>query len=107
MKTALYSVSAHRPGSPRQAERGTAVVVVLVYLAIVFACVASNARTLHSLGRELRLIERRQVHRLSAPPPQRHDKARDKARSSYGVSGHRQDSAMAGQPGQLGDCPAH
>jgi hypothetical protein len=78
MKTALYSVPTHRPGSPRHAERGTAVVVVLLYLAIVFAYVAANARTLHSLGRELRLIERRQVHRLSAPPPQGHARASDK-----------------------------
>ena len=50
----------------RSRERGSAVIVVLVCLALVFAYLAGNARTLHYLGRELKLIERQQTQRLAA-----------------------------------------
>ncbi len=70
MKMPLHSVPIHRPAASRRGQRGTAVMVVLFCLAIVFAYLAINARTLHYLGRELRLIERQQTRRLAAPPPQ-------------------------------------
>ncbi len=74
MKIPLHSVPIHCPGSSRRRERGTALVVVLLYLAIVFVYIVSNARTLHCLGRELRLIEHRQIRRLAAPPAQGRDR---------------------------------
>jgi hypothetical protein len=75
MKIPLCSAQSHRPGSWRRRERGTAVVVVLLFLAIVFGYIASNAHTLHWLGRELRFIERQQIRRHAAPPPQGQDRA--------------------------------
>ncbi len=48
---------------PRR-QSGSAVIVVLALLAIMLVYVASNLRTLYSLGCELRLLERQQVHRL-------------------------------------------
>jgi len=48
----------------RRREDASAVIVVIAILAIVFVYVAGNLRTLHFLGRELRLLERQQIHRL-------------------------------------------
>ena len=52
---------AHRP---RRGERGSAVIVVIALLAIVLLYLGANVRTLNSLGRELKLIERQQTRRL-------------------------------------------
>ena len=59
---------------PRR-QSGSAVIVVLALLAIMLIYVASNLRTLYSLGCELKLLERQQVQRLqktgqatNAPP---------------------------------------
>ena len=75
MKIPLYSVPIHRLGSSRRRERGTAVLVVLLCLAFVFVYIASNALTLHCLGRQLRLVERHQIRRLAPPLPQGQDTA--------------------------------
>lgn len=77
MKTAIRSYPEANPpngraGLPppgrasRPRERGSAVIVVLVLLAIVLVYINGNLRTLHYLGRELRLIERQQTRRLEA-----------------------------------------
>ena len=59
----------------RRRQSGSAVIVVMALLAIILVYVAGNLRTLHNLGRELRLIERQQIRRLqkaatstNAPP---------------------------------------
>ena len=59
----------------RRRQSGSAVIVVMALVAIILVYVAGNLRTLHNLGRELRLIERQQVRRLqratqptNAPP---------------------------------------
>jgi hypothetical protein len=49
---------------PRPRPAGSAVIVVLALLAIMLVYVAGNLRTLNSLGRELRLLELQQTHRL-------------------------------------------
>ena len=54
--------ASRRPG--RQA--GSAVIVVLALLTIIMIYVAGNLRTLTSLDRELKLLERQQIHRLQA-----------------------------------------
>jgi hypothetical protein len=48
----------------RRRHSGSAVIVVMALVAIILVYVAGNLRTLHNLGRELRLIERQQVRRL-------------------------------------------
>jgi hypothetical protein len=45
-------------------DSGMAVIVVLALLAILLAYVSFNARTLDSLSRDLRIVEKRQIHRL-------------------------------------------
>ncbi|MGA2866335.1 MAG: hypothetical protein ABSF95_17820 [Verrucomicrobiota bacterium] len=55
---------ASRPSGRR--ERGSAVIVVLALLAIVFIYIGYNVRTLHYLARELKLVERQQTRRLQA-----------------------------------------
>jgi hypothetical protein len=45
-------------------EQGSAALVVIAIVAIVLLYVASNLRTLDHLNREIKLVERRQIHRL-------------------------------------------
>ena len=59
----------------RRRQAGSAVIIVMALLAIMLVYVAGNLRTLYHLGRELRLLERQQIHRLqtatratNAPP---------------------------------------
>ena len=52
----------------RQQEQGSAVIVVLGLVFLTLAYVAFNHRTLQSLDREVKLIEKRQVQRLQPPP---------------------------------------
>ena len=61
-----------------EGERGSAVAVLLVMLAIMLILVAANGKTLLHLQKELRFIERQQTQRLNAaqtnaivviPPP--------------------------------------
>jgi predicted metalloprotease len=54
----------HSAHGPRRGERGSAVIVVIALLAIVLLYLGANVRTLNSLGRELKLIERQQTRRL-------------------------------------------
>src|SRR5215471_7877544 len=45
-------------------QQGSAVIVVMVLLAILLIYIASNLRVLHNLDRDLNLVERREVRRL-------------------------------------------
>ena len=58
---ALRSARLHRRG-----EDGMAVVVVIALLAILLIYVTGNARTLHLLGRDVKLVEQQQLRRLAA-----------------------------------------
>src|SRR5438045_3690704 len=49
--------------SSRSAERGSAVLVILVMLSIMVTFAIANSRTTHHLQRELQLIEKRQLKR--------------------------------------------
>lgn len=62
----LSSFHASRP--PRR-QSGSAVIVVMALLAIILIYVAGNLRTLTNLGRELKLLERQQIHRLQNVTP--------------------------------------
>jgi len=53
------------PGDGRH-EEGLAVITVMTVLAIVLICLAGNIRMLYSLERELKLLEKQQIHRLQA-----------------------------------------
>ena len=48
--------------------QGMAIIAVLVLVAIVFIYLGANLRTLHVLGRDLKLIERQQIQRLAGKP---------------------------------------
>jgi len=54
--------------SHRSRQTGSAVIVVLALLALMLIYIAANSRTLFSLGRELKLLERQQIHRLETTP---------------------------------------
>jgi len=45
-------------------QSGTAVIVVLIIIAILMIYVAGNVRTLNHLGRELKLLDQKQRQRL-------------------------------------------
>lgn len=47
-------------------NHGSAVVVMIVLLGLMLIFVFANVKTLHFLNRELKLIEKRQLQRLSA-----------------------------------------
>ena len=57
---------ASRSTPPRPRESGMAVIVVMALVALVLIYLAGNTRTLYSLGRELKLIDRLQTRRLQA-----------------------------------------
>jgi hypothetical protein len=52
--------------SRQNREDGMAVIAVIAIMAIVLIYLAGNLSTLHQLGRDLRLIERRQIRRLES-----------------------------------------
>jgi len=56
----------HYASRPRRRQSGSAVIVVMALLTIIMVYVASNLRTINSLGRELKLLERQQIRRLQA-----------------------------------------
>jgi hypothetical protein len=58
-----FHVSRH----PRR-QSGSAVIVVMALLAIILIYVVGNLKTLANLGRELRLLERKQIRRLQKVP---------------------------------------
>jgi len=49
-----------------RSDDGSAVVVMIVLLGLMLIFVLANLKTLHFMDRELKLIEKRQVQRLSA-----------------------------------------
>jgi hypothetical protein len=55
----------HVSPSPRH-QSGSAVIVVIALLALILVYVAGNLRTINSLGRELKLLERQQTRRLQS-----------------------------------------
>ena len=52
----------------KRKEAGSAVLVVIALIAIIFIYIAANLSALHNLHRELRLIEKRQIQRLQTRP---------------------------------------
>jgi hypothetical protein len=64
MKTSLHSRFEILPRARN--ESGLAVILVMALLAIVLIYIAGNLGTLHHLGRELRLLEQKQVRRLDS-----------------------------------------
>ncbi len=50
--------------APRRRREGTAMIVVLALLSIILVYMADNLKTLNHLGRELKLLEQRQLRRL-------------------------------------------
>ncbi len=50
-------------------QSGSAVIVIMALLAILLLYMAYNIQTLTNLGRELRLLERQQTHRLQTAAP--------------------------------------
>lgn len=50
-------------------ERGTAVLIILVFLACMAAILAFNASTLHVLKEELKLIDQRQQRKFEPTTP--------------------------------------
>lgn len=50
-------------------QHGSAVIVVLALLAILFAYLGFNAVTLQHLSREVKALDRRQIRRLEAHSP--------------------------------------
>jgi hypothetical protein len=65
----------HAPRTTQHATRntrrqsGSAVIVIMALLAILLLYMAYNLKTLANLGRELRLLERQQTHRLQTVAP--------------------------------------
>lgn len=53
-------------GSQR-GERGSATILVLALVAIMMVFLTSNQRVLHSLKREVRLVEQQQLKKFQAP----------------------------------------
>jgi hypothetical protein len=51
-----------------QNQSGVAVIVMVVLIAVVLIYLAVTARTLHWLGRELRLIEKQQIRQATNAP---------------------------------------
>ena len=56
----------HSASRPPRRQSGSAVIVVFALLALILVYVAGNLRTINSLGRELKLLERQQIRRLQA-----------------------------------------
>lgn len=50
----------------RRSQQGLATIIMLVMLALVTVYVAANVRALRGLDRDLKLIEQKQIHRLTA-----------------------------------------
>ena len=63
------NLSPFHASRPPRRQSGSAVIVVMALLAIILIYVAGNLRTLTNLGRELKLLERQQIHRLQNVAP--------------------------------------
>jgi hypothetical protein len=68
MKLLFFHTSriTHRVSRPPRRQSGSAVIVVIALLALILVYVAGNLRTINSLGRELKLLERQQTRRLQS-----------------------------------------
>ncbi len=55
--------------APAYRQQGMAVIVVMALVSIILIYLASNIRTLYSLGRELKLVERQHIRRLQTFGP--------------------------------------
>lgn len=55
-----------RAPSSQRRQSGVAIVVILAMLSIMLVYVTANLRSLHHLGRELKLLEQRQIQRLNS-----------------------------------------
>jgi hypothetical protein len=55
--------------SQKRQHRGMAVIVVLALVSILLIYITANIRTLNQLGRDLKLIEQKQLHRWQTPQP--------------------------------------
>jgi hypothetical protein len=64
----LRSPRRQQPPRPTH-QSGMAVLVVLVIIAILMIYVAGNIRTLNNVGKELKLIDQKQIHRLQRQKP--------------------------------------
>jgi len=66
-----YGLRTSRRQPPRKPthQSGMAVIVVLMIIALLMIYVAGNLRTLNNVGKELKLIEQKQVHRLEKAQP--------------------------------------
>jgi len=60
-------ISLHCQGRPQASQRGSAVVVVMALLSIMLMLAAANTVTLNWLKSEVRLVEKRQMMRTTAP----------------------------------------
>ena len=65
MRTTPLSSSPNLPRR-RPGENASAVVVVLLLIALILIYIGANIRTLHYLGRDLRLVEKQQIRRLQS-----------------------------------------
>jgi hypothetical protein len=52
----------------RRRQDGMAVIVVIALIAILFVYVAGNVRTLYLLARDVKLVEEKQVRRITPMP---------------------------------------
>ena len=52
----------------RRRERGSATILVLALVAILFVYLNRNQLTLHAVKRELRLVEEKQLKKFQPPP---------------------------------------
>lgn len=50
--------------SPRQSQRGMAVIAIMTILALMTLYVAANIRSLRTLEREVKLLDQKQIRRL-------------------------------------------
>jgi len=57
--------SSHHLPITNRSRSGMAVIIVLAFLAIILIYLATNARTLFWLERDLKLVEQKQVQRLA------------------------------------------
>ena len=46
-----------------------ATIIMIVLLTLILIFIGANLRSLHHLGRELKLVEQQQLNRLKAPAP--------------------------------------
>jgi len=58
-----------RVPSRQRRQSGVAIIVILAMLSIMLVYMTANLQSVHHLGRELKLLEQRQVQRLNSRSP--------------------------------------